>query len=352
MSDNNASGFGAFVPGFDFLQGLVKSAAQGATGGVPQGAPDWSKWVAPTLQAEEIEKRIGELKTVQFWLEQNARALAATIQALEVQKMTLATLRGMNVQVNDLASAFGFNQAGKAAAGRGTGSGPYDDMYTRRDESSAPAAAPAEPEAPEAAPSGATGTAGTAPPAVDPLQWWNALAGQFQQIAAGAMQDAAEQARANPAGLQEAARQAFDAAGRMAAEVAQAAVKAAPPATPAPARKRAPASKARPAGKAAAKKTPVRKPAAAQKPAAVPKPAVRKTASRTRGDSTSFQVFDACIYFPVAMPPIPNGAWLPVWCWRSCAPSWPCRAMPATPRWACSTSPTTMRNRPRKSWPR
>lgn len=282
MSDNNASGFGAFVPGFDFLQGLVKSAAQGATGASPQGAPDWSKWVAPTLQADEIEKRIGELKTVQFWLEQNARALAATIQALEVQKMTLATLRGMNVQVNDLASAFGFNQAGKTPAGRGTGSGPYDDMYTRRDDSSqtaAPAPTPVEPESTEAPPSGTSGTASAAPPSVDPLQWWNALAGQFQQIAAGAMQEAAEQARANPAGLQEAARQAFDAAGRMAAEVAQAAVKAVPPA---PARKRAPAKKATPARKAAPKKTAASQPAVGKKPSAVQKPAVRKTAGRSR----------------------------------------------------------------------
>lgn len=267
MSDNSASGFGAFVPGFDFLQGLVKSAAQGSAGGAPQGAPDWSKWVAPTLQADEIEKRIGELKTVQFWLEQNARALAATIQALEVQKMTLATLRGMNVQVNDLASAFGFGQPGKPAAERSAGAGPYDDMFTRRDSGPAPTATPAPPPA-EAPPE--TASAGAAPPAVDPLQWWNALAGQFQQIAAGAMQEAAEQARANPAGLQEAARQAFDAAGRMAAEVAQAAVKAAPPA---PARKRAPAKAA---------KKPVTRKAAAPRPAAGRQPAARKTPGRNR----------------------------------------------------------------------
>lgn len=267
MSDNSASGFGAFVPGFDFLQGLVKSAAQGATGGMPQGAPDWSKWVAPTLQAEEIEKRIGELKTVQFWLEQNARALAATIQALEVQKMTLATLRGMNVQVNDLASAFGFNQAAKPAAERGAGTGPYDDMYTHR--ASGPAAAAPSP-ASSPAPQPETQTAGAVPPTVDPLQWWNALAGQFQQIAAGAMKEAAEQARANPVGLQEAARQAFDAAGRMAAEVAQAAVKATPPA---PARKRTPTK--------SAKKTAPRKTSPSQT-SATRKTAAKKAAARTR----------------------------------------------------------------------
>ncbi|MCZ2497066.1 hypothetical protein GN316_09875 [Xylophilus sp. Kf1] len=290
MSDNNASGFGAFVPGFDFLQGLVKSAAQGTTGGGPQALPDWSKWVAPTLQADEIEKRIGELKTVQFWLEQNARALAATIQALEVQKMTLATLRGMNVQVNDLASAFGFHPAGKAAAERDAGAGPYDDMFTHRKDKASPADAPVPPP-PQAAPSEAAAGAGAAPAGVDPLQWWNALAGQFQQIAAGAMQEAAEQARTQPVGLQEAARQAFDAAGRMAAEVAQAAAKVVPssvPATAAPARKPAASRKAaaprKPApptpapapGKAAAGKTGTRPAAASRKTTAT------KTAGRAR----------------------------------------------------------------------
>lgn len=48
--------------------------------------PNMASWVAPTLSVEELDKRIQELKTVQFWLEQNTNALKATIQALEVQK--------------------------------------------------------------------------------------------------------------------------------------------------------------------------------------------------------------------------------------------------------------------------
>ena len=38
--------------------------------------PDIGQWVAPTLDPAELEKRIEELRTVQFWLEQNARMLA------------------------------------------------------------------------------------------------------------------------------------------------------------------------------------------------------------------------------------------------------------------------------------
>ena len=80
MSDTpNAFGFGKFVPGFDFLQTLAK----GATQNIPQ-MPNLGNWVAPTINVEELEKRIDELKAVQFWLDQNAAALKATIQALEV----------------------------------------------------------------------------------------------------------------------------------------------------------------------------------------------------------------------------------------------------------------------------
>ena len=90
----DASSFTKLVPGFDFLQGLVKNAGA--------ALPAIGQWVAPTLNPEELEKRIEELRTVQFWLEQNARMLGATIQALEVQRMTLSTLKTMNVQMNDL----------------------------------------------------------------------------------------------------------------------------------------------------------------------------------------------------------------------------------------------------------
>ena len=98
MHEDTDFGFAKLVPGFDFLQSLAKG------GGFPQ-MPTLSSWVAPTLSVEEVDKRINELKAVQFWLEQNGRALGATIQALEVQKMTLATLQGMNFNLGELADA-------------------------------------------------------------------------------------------------------------------------------------------------------------------------------------------------------------------------------------------------------
>jgi len=183
--------FSQFVPGFDFLKNLAGASPLGAGGGAAAGAapgmPSLSSWVAPTLSVEEVDKRIQELKTVQYWLEQNGHALKATIQALEVQKMTLSTLRGMNVQMEDLAKVF--TRAAPSAGG----------------PAPAPAARSVPPEAAAdkaSTPSGDTGDTGdtgdnaseTFKPAgvVDPMQWWNALTEQFQQIASSAMQDAAQ----------------------------------------------------------------------------------------------------------------------------------------------------------------
>src|SRR3954471_23791363 len=106
MNENENFGFGKFVPGFDFLQNLAKGASQT----LPQ-MPNLSNWVAPTLSVEELDKRIGELKAVHFWLDQNSKALGATIQALEVQKMTLATLKGMNFSMGEVAKALQFKAA-------------------------------------------------------------------------------------------------------------------------------------------------------------------------------------------------------------------------------------------------
>ncbi len=188
MADSSNMGFANFVPGFDFLQNLAKGTAQG----MPQ-MPNLSSWVAPTLDVQELEKRIGELKAVQFWLDQNGKALAATIQALEVQKMTLATLQGMNVRMGEMADAMKLRpQPAKPAQPKAK-----------------PAAAKSAKEGKAAGQSADTASGGAAP--VDPMQWWGALTEQFQQIAATAMQDAAKAAEgvqpaAAPAARKSAAR--------------------------------------------------------------------------------------------------------------------------------------------------
>jgi hypothetical protein len=178
MSDNQNLGFGKFVPGFDFLQNLAKGASQT----IPQ-MPNLANWVAPTLNVEELDRRIADLKAVHFWLDQNSKALGATIQALEVQKMTLATLQGMNFNMGDLANALKLKATDSVVAGMQKATETAADAAgaasgAGRGKSSGKAAAKG---------GGTTAAAGV----VDPLQWWGSLTQQFQQIASDALKDAA-----------------------------------------------------------------------------------------------------------------------------------------------------------------
>ena len=179
MSDSQNTGFGKFVPGFDFLQNLAK----GATQNIPQ-MPNLANWIAPTLNVEELEKRIEELKTVHFWLEQNSKALGATVQALEVQKMTLATLKGMNFNIGDMANALKL----KAADTVFSGVQRVSDKAAATAQTIAEVASDAQAVAKKvgkAAQPAAVAAAGM----VDPMQLWGSLTQQFQQIAASAMKD-------------------------------------------------------------------------------------------------------------------------------------------------------------------
>ena len=187
MSEPSAFGFGQFVPGFDFLQNLSKNAAQ-AQPAVAAGMPGMASWVAPTLSIEDIDKRIQELKSVLFWLEQNTTALKATIQAMEVQKMTLSTLQSMNVSMADLAKAF----TAKAPA-------PAPEPQAAAPQPVTPQAAPETKPVPaddavKDAPEESSKGPAAAKPAVDPMQWWGALTQQFQNIAAAAVKDVAAEA--------------------------------------------------------------------------------------------------------------------------------------------------------------
>jgi len=155
-----ASDLARMVPGFDFLQSLMKGAGA--------AVPGMGQWIAPTLDPEEIDKRIGELRTVQFWLEQNARLLATTIQALEVQRMTLSTLKTMNLPLADL----------------------RDALSIKTPAAPPPAPSPTPAPAPEPAPPAAAAGAGKPiAGAIDPMQWWGALTKQFTEIASQAMKE-------------------------------------------------------------------------------------------------------------------------------------------------------------------
>ncbi|HEY8877203.1 MAG TPA: PhaM family polyhydroxyalkanoate granule multifunctional regulatory protein [Roseateles sp.] len=256
MTDNS---FTKFVPGFEFLQGLVKNAGS--------ALPGIGQWVAPTLNPEELSKRIEELRTVQFWLEQNARMLAATIQALEVQRMTLSTLKSMNVPLADLRDSLKLPTSGDGASWPGippeivAAAAPAAQVAAKTAVKTATKTA--EVAAKTAAKSAKAVKAAADNPAaiVDPTQWWTALSQQFTQLATSAMKDTATDAAKNLAGTL--VKQSFDAASdtlRRAASVPGAMVGSVAKglstgATPKPAAKTAAAKTTKPRATTARRKT-------------------------------------------------------------------------------------------------
>jgi hypothetical protein len=184
--------FTKFVPGFDFLKNLTPGGGASAASAAPG-------WVAPTLDPEELDKRIQELKTVQFWLEQNTKAVGATIQALEVQRMTLATLKGMNMSFNDLAESLKVKPQEAAPDASAQPKYSFTQAAPAQTEPEPEVQADEAHEAEHKAPKTSKSRSRKAAAAggVDPTHWWGALTDQFQHIATHAMNDMAHRAEAH-----------------------------------------------------------------------------------------------------------------------------------------------------------
>ncbi len=193
------SGMGA---GLGFFQDWLKAAGSalpnlsGTTGAQGAAMPAWSM---PTLDPEELDKRIQDLKTVQFWLEQNARMIAMSIQGLEVQRMTLSTLQGMNVSMDALRESLKAKPSASAwgsPAAQAPSPAPAPAPAPRASWASPPPAPPPPPTAEDA------GGSDDAPPAqagadeasaadatlINPMRWWDTLTQQFTHLAAQAAQ--------------------------------------------------------------------------------------------------------------------------------------------------------------------
>jgi hypothetical protein len=65
----------------------------GATPGLGPSLSMMSDMMAPLTNVEELDKRITDMRAVEQWLKLNLNMLQSAIQALEVQRATLATLR-------------------------------------------------------------------------------------------------------------------------------------------------------------------------------------------------------------------------------------------------------------------
>jgi hypothetical protein len=147
----------------------VAGAALPPTGPLALLAPGLSM-VTPTLDVDELDKRIANLRAVEQWLQMHGSMLRATIQGLEVQRNTIATLRGFGAALGEA------SQATKPARGASTAS-----------------------DAPQSAPPAAQSARPTAAPPPDPLLWWNALQDQFMRLASTAAATAPDSKPDKPA---------------------------------------------------------------------------------------------------------------------------------------------------------
>nr|MBF0685872.1 transcriptional regulator [Pseudomonas sp.] len=143
----------------------------------------------PVLNIEELDKRINEMRAVESWLRLNLTMLQGSVQAMEVQRATIATLQSFasmgtgggaapstqaGQQPSPLEVALGMRGAQPQADAPAGASGQTQDTGTTdRTESSSAGAQTAGAEQSTGAPA--------------PHQaWWNMLQNQFNQLASAA----------------------------------------------------------------------------------------------------------------------------------------------------------------------
>jgi len=192
---------------------------------------------APTLSVEELDKKINDLKAVEAWLNLNTSMLRGSIQALEVQRGTIATLKSMGAS---LAAAMNQPEASEKSLFE---SAPYASAFFHQPAPPASAPAPAPEPAPAPPPAANTEASSHASAQLaSPNAWWNLLQDQFKQAVSTAMSPetpgSAEQAKAP------ASKRAKPAESGSGANVSRSAgkstVKAKEPARKAPAKRAAP----------------------------------------------------------------------------------------------------------------
>ncbi|GMV01436.1 MAG: hypothetical protein KJZ98_07455 [Burkholderiaceae bacterium] len=152
--------------------------------GVPSG-------FTPTVDLGELDKRIADLKAVEQWLTLNMNLLQGTIQALEIQRGTIATLKAFGAP---LGAATPAAQAIASVLGGATQSrAPADSTQVDAAQAGSAETGSAETSAAEvdtAQPGTAQAAAmqgSISDPGLSPTAWWSLLQSQFNQVAAAAL---------------------------------------------------------------------------------------------------------------------------------------------------------------------
>jgi hypothetical protein len=157
------------VPGMTDTLEFVKNLWGGM--GVPGvGMPGIG---APQMSVDDLDKRITDLKTVETWLNLNLTMLRTSIQALEVQRGTIAALKSMT---DSMTQAMG-------KAGDQTASLPPFAAFFTAGGAPQPGTGTAASGSAPGGTDGASADAAMAPA----VAWWNLLQDQFRQAVASAI---------------------------------------------------------------------------------------------------------------------------------------------------------------------
>ena len=219
MSDT--FGFGSL--GFGNLAGMTDGIELMKRAWNPFNLPST---MTPTMDIDELDKRIADLKTVEQWLNMNLSMLRGTIQTMEIQRGTLAALQEMGRTFTGAASAaasaapagggdaasqmlaaftalqksiggIGQRAGSDRTAGSGAAAGAAAGAGAGAHDAGAPSSdgRPGTPEAPAGSARAMPGPAGAdasdtradPPTGPNPALWWDLLQRQFQQVAQAAL---------------------------------------------------------------------------------------------------------------------------------------------------------------------
>ncbi|HSQ10026.1 MAG TPA: PhaM family polyhydroxyalkanoate granule multifunctional regulatory protein [Burkholderiaceae bacterium] len=190
---NTANPFSGMGDPFEMMQkmwGMAGMPTPGNLASLVRAPQQMPSMLAPTIDIGELDKRIADLRAVEQWLELNASMLRTTIQTLEVQRATIATLKSISGAM--MAPLMGPPPPQRS---------PFPPIPP---EFSSPAAAatmvPPPESAAEAKPARprrkvASHTPSLSDDALNPAAWWHTLQDQFSKIAAAASETAQAEAK-------------------------------------------------------------------------------------------------------------------------------------------------------------
>jgi len=148
---------------------------------------------APPMSAEDLDKRIADLKAVESWLNMNITMLRGTIQTMEVQRATMASLKAMGASMAEAMRQSGVSAEKMAAMpfgpffGQAAGAAPASPAAGANKAGSGGSAQPGAPAADQASAQGGAPDPAAAMGMPAAMAWWNMLQEQFTQAVATAM---------------------------------------------------------------------------------------------------------------------------------------------------------------------